>query len=229
MLKLDLLDRSFQIFNNGANVDAECELAVNSTIQTIRSSSDNVCVSDFFKKKSVSETLLKEFLIPQFKSTQTEVKFDESFAVFKAKAVNISKVICDNDDIFKPDLRSMMKTGRLQKDSKTKEIECLQKYIMAKNKPLDEECSKIVSTIKEDFYNSTGADMRRAFAAPNDNLVNLVCAAEKAKKIQMFEKVFFFVVLAATKNMNDKQIDVLLRSAEGVISSSTRLIFECMM
>lgn len=229
MLTRDLLDRSFQIFNHGEKVDDKCEQAVNSTISKIRSSSNDVCVADFLRKKHVSETLLKEYLLPQFRSSQNEVEFDDRFTIFKNKAVNISLVICNNNDVFRPDLRAMMKNGRLQKESKSKEIECLQHHIMIKNKPLSDECKKIVDGIKDEFYNSTGSDMRRVFAAPNDNLVNLKCSEDKAKHIQMFEKVFFFVVLAATKNMNDKQIDVLLQSANGVIWSSTRLIFECML
>lgn len=228
LLKLDLLDRSFQIFNNGEKVDDKCEQAVNATINRIRSSSNDVCVADFLRKKLVSETLMKEYLVPQFRSQQADVAFDDRFEVFNKKTVNISMVICKNNDIFRPDLRSLMRNGRMQQDSKTKEIECLQHHITVKNKPLDDECKKIVDSIREEFYNSTGSDMRRAFAAPNDGLVNLKCAEDKAKKIQMFEKIFFFVVLATTKNMSDKQIDVLLRSAEGVIGSSTRLIFECM-
>ena len=228
MLKKDLLDRTFQVFNNGEKVDQKCEAAVNETISKIRSASNDVCIVDFMRKKYVSESLIKEYLIPQFKAPQVEIHFDERFEVFKEKAVNITAVICNNKDVFKPDLNSMMKNGRLQKDSKSKEIECLHQYLMMKNKPMSDECSKIVKGIKDDFYRSTENDMLKAFSPPNDNLVNLRCSEEKAKKIQLFEKLFFFVVLAATRNMNDKQIDVLLKSAEGIITSSTRLIYECM-
>lgn len=229
MLKHELLERSYQIFNNGEKVDAKCEMAVNATITKLRATTNDFCVSEFLRKKYVSETLLKEYLIPQFKSPQTDVTFDDRFTVFMSKANNISTIICNNREVFRPDLRSLMRNGRLQKDSKTKEIECLQTYITVKNKPLSEECTKIVNAIKEEFYSTTTNDMKRVFAAPNDNLVNLQCAADKAKKNQLFEKVFFFVVLAATKNMNNQQIEVLLKGAEGVITSSTRLIFECML
>lgn len=228
LLQKDLLDKTYQIYNNGEKVDEKCEEAFNSTVSNLRSSSSSVCISDFLRKKFMSETLVKEYLIPQFKAPQSEVHFDDRFTAFKSKALNITSVFCNNKDVFTPDLRSMMRNGRYKKDAKTKEIDCLQKYLMIKNKPLDDECQKIVSAMKGNFYRSTGNDMKRVFQPPNDNLVNLECSEEKAKKAQVFEKIFFFVVLAATKNMNDKQIDVLLRSAEGVISSSTRLMFECM-
>lgn len=229
MLKHELLDKVFQIYNNGGKIDNKCEQAVNSTITQLRSTaSGDACVSDFYRKKFVSETLIKEYLLPQFKSSEPQVHFDDRFKVFQNKAFNISNIICTNKDVFKPDLRAMMRNGKLKTESKSKEIKCLEQYIMVKNKPLDEECTKVVNSIKEEFYNSTGSDMRRVFAAPNDNLVDLKCSEEKARKKQTFEKIFFFVVLAATKNISDKQIDVVLKSAEGVISSSARVMFECM-
>lgn len=228
MLKHDLLDKTYQGLNNGGNVDQTCELAVNETISKLRFSVNDVCVADFWRKKYVSETIIMQYLLPQFKGSQSEVQFDDRFTIFKNKALNISNIICNNKEVFRPDLGAMMRKGRAQKDSKSKELECLQKYITIRNKPLDEECSKIVSMIKDEFYKSTDSEMKRVFAPPNDNLVNLKCSEEKAKNTQLFEKIFFFVILATTKNMSDKQIDVLLRSAEGVITSSTRLIFECM-
>jgi hypothetical protein len=99
---------------------------------------------------------------------------------------------------------------------------------MVKNKPLSEECKTVVDSIEKQFYDQTESDMRRVFAPPNNNLIDLKCSADGAKKNQLFERVFFFVVLATTKNMNDKQINALLRSAEVVIAGSTRLIFDCM-
>lgn len=228
MLQHDLLDKTYQIFNNGEKVDDKCNAAVNGTISKLRSSCNDSCVSNFLRRKFVSETLIKEYLIPQFKSTQTEIHFDDRFTVFKDKAINVSRIICNNKDVFRPDLKAMMRNGRLQKESKSKEIECLHRYIMIKNKPLDDECKKTVDMVKEEFYKSTENDMKRVFLPPNDKLINLRCSEEKAKKSKLFEKFFFFVVLAATKNMNDKQIDVLLKGAEGVIVGSTRLMFECM-
>lgn len=229
MLQHDLLDKTYQIFNNGEKVDDKCNAAVNSVVEKLRASSNDSCISDFFRRKYVSETLIKEFLIPQFKSSQTEVVFDEKFEAFKKKAVNLSRVICNNKDVFRPDLKAMMRNGRLQKESKTKEIECLHRYIMIKNKPLTGECKKVVDMVKEEFYKSTENDMKRVFQPPNDKMINLRCSEEKAKKSKLFEKFFFFVVLAATRNMNDKQIDRLLEGADGVIVGSTRLIFECML
>lgn len=228
LLQHDLLDKTFQIYNNGHKVDRNCETAVNATITKVRSSTNDFCVSNFLKKRLVSETLIKEYLLPQLKSQQTEVHFDYRFVAFMKKAVNISMVVCNNKDVFNPDLRTLARNGRAQQESKTKEIQCLQQKIMVKNKPLDAECKKIANSIEDEFYTSTDNGMKKAFAAPNDNLVNLKCTSEKAKKLQMFDRIFFFVVLATTKNMNDKQIDVLIKSAEGVIGGSTRLIFECM-
>lgn len=228
MLSKDLLDKTYQIYSNGEKVDAKCEAAINATVTKLRSATNDVCAADFLKKKFVSETLIKQYLIPQFREPGQQVDFDDRFTVFTNKAMNLTNVICANKDVFQPDLRSMMRNGRLQKESKTKEIECLQKYLTNKNKPLDTECSKSVNSIKAEFYKSTENDIRRCFSPPNDNLVNLKCSEEKAKKNQMFEKIFFFVVLAATKNMNDKQIDVMLSSASGVITSSTRTLFECL-
>lgn len=228
MLQKDLLDKTYQIFNNGVKVDYKCELAINATITKVRSKSNDTCVSNFFERKLVSETLLKEYLIPQFKSKQTQVHFDTRFTVFMEKALNISTLICNNPKVFKPDLKDMIKTGKLQKESKAKEIGCLQKYIQNKNKPLDDECTKIVNHVKEEFYKTMGNEMQKVFAAPNDNLINLKCSMDKSKTNQLFEKISFFFVLSVTRNMNDKQVDVLLKGAESIINSSTRLIFECM-
>lgn len=224
-----MLDRSYQVFSNGGKVDEQCEKTVNGTISQIRASSNDSCVIKHFNKRSFSESLLKEYLLPQLKAKQTEVQFDERFKAFQAKAVNITTIICRNPRVFNPDLRALLRSKRMEKDGKTKEIDCLQKHILIKNKPVDEECKKVVASIQDEFYNSTAGDMKRVFAAPNDNLIDLKCSAEKARKAQLFEKIFFFVVLAATKNMNDKQINTLLRSADGVIGGSSRLIFECMM
>lgn len=226
LMRNDLLDKSFGAHTDG-KVDHKCELAVNATITQIRSASSDACVSDFFKKKFVSETLLREFLLPQLKNPQKEVRFGDRFTSFKNKAVNLSTVICSNKDVFRPDLKTMMRSGRLKTDSKSREIECLQSYL--KNQPLTGECSPIVSAIKNEFYKSMESDMKRVFSPPNDKLLNLKCSEEKALKGKLFEKIFFFVVLASTKNMNDNQIDVLIKSAEGVITGSTKLLFECML
>lgn len=228
MLKHDLLDKTYQIYNNGEKVDAKCELAVNSTISKMRSMTNDICVSNFLRRKYVTETLLKEYLIPQFKSKQTQVHFDDRFTVFKNKALNISSIICNNPKVFKPDLKDMIKTGKSQKEAKAKEIACLQKHTTNRNKPLDEECSKVVSAIKQEFYKSLGNEMKKVFAAPNDKLIDLKCSEDKSKKNKLFEKISFFFVLSVVRNMNDKQVDGLLKGAEGIITSSTRLIFECM-
>lgn len=229
LMRNDLLDKSFEAYTKGGKVDHRCELAVNATISQIRSASSDACVSDFFKKRFVSETLLRDYLLPQLKAPQPEVRFDDRFSSFKSKAVNLSTVVCNNKDVFRPDLKTMMRSGRLKTDSKSREIICLQAYITNKNQPLTDECSKIVNMIKEEFYKSVEADMKRVFSPPNDKLIDLKCSEEKALKSKLFEKIFFFVVLAATKNMNDNQIDVLMKSAEGVITSSTKLMFECML
>jgi hypothetical protein len=228
LMKNGLLDKNFAAYTDG-KVDHKCEVAINETITQIRSASSDACVCDFFKKKLVSETLLREYLLPQLKSPQKEVRFDDRFTSFKNKAVNLSTVICNNKDVFRPDLKTMMRSGRLKTESKSREIVCLQAYITNKNQPLTEECSHIVNAIKTEFYKSMESDMKRVFSPPNDKLLDLKCSEEKALKTKLFEKIFFFVVLAATKNMNDNQIDVLLKSAEGVIAVSTKLLFECML
>lgn len=227
MFNHNLLGDAFKVFNKGEKVDSTCETSVNGVIDKMRSSVNDSCIAEFWKKKFVSETILKEYLIPQFRVPQSEVHFDDRFTAFRNKAYNISRVICTNKEVFRPDLRSLMRQGRSQKDSKSRELECLQIYIK-RNKPLDEECTKIVDMVKEEFYKSTDNDMKRVFAAPNDSLVNTKCLDDKAKNTQLFEKIFFFVILATMRDMNDQQIDALLSRAEGVITSSTKMIFECM-
>lgn len=228
MLKHELLDKTYQIYNNGEKVDAKCELAVNSTISKMRSTTNDICISNFLRRKYVTETLLKEYLIPQFKGKQTQVHFDDRFTLFKNKALNISSIICNNPKVFKPDLKDMIKTGKSQKEAKAKEIACLQKHTTNRNKPLDEECSKVVNAIKQEFYKSLENEMKKVFAAPNDKLIDLKCSEGKSKKNELFEKISFFFVLSVVRNMNDKQVDGLLKGAEVIITSSTRLIFECM-
>lgn len=228
MLKHDLLDKTYQIYDNGEKVDEQkCELAINATINKVRSSSNDTCISNFLRRKYVSETLLKEYLIPQFKNKETQVHFDVRFTAFKIKAMKLSSVICNNPKVFKPDIRDMMRNARSQKDSKSKEIGCLQKYISKKSK-LNEECTRIVEGIRRDFYGTLEKELEKVFAPPNDKLVNLKCSSETTKRSQMFEKISFFFVLSITRNMTDKQINVLLKGADGIITSSTRLIFECM-
>jgi len=229
LLSRDVLDRSYQLFTTTGNqMDAKCELAVNTTITKIQAFSKDDCIAELLKKRSVSDTLLKEYLLPQLKGSQTTVAFDNRFEVFRNKTLRVTKVICNNRDIFKPDIKGVIKQGQLQKDAKSMEIKCVQTYIMVKNKPLEADCKKIVEAIKTEFYQKIETQMKEAFKQPNDKLVNLKCGLEKAKKFQFFEKFFFFVVLATTRNLNDKQIDVLLKNADGVIGTSTKLIFECM-
>ncbi|CRK94336.1 CLUMA_CG007851, isoform A [Clunio marinus] len=227
MIKHELLERSYQAYSKGGTVDQKCEAHVNSTVNKLRSASNDSCVSEFLKKKYVSETLIKEYLKPQFNQSSQMVKFDDRFKIFQRKAVNITKLICQNKDVFQPDLYQIMRRGRRQKDDKTKEIECLQTYIMNKNKPLSDECSKIINKIKDEFYSQRETELKRVFAKPNDKLVDLKCSGEKAMKKRMFEKIFFFVVLAATKNMNNQQIDALIKKIEGQIGSATRVLYEC--
>lgn len=226
-----MLDNTFETKSNGEKVDETCMAAINTTITNLRLSTNDSCVSDFWKKKFVSETLLKEYLKEQLKTPQKEVKFDDRFKTFKHKAISITKIMCNNKDVFRPDLRAMMKNGRIQKHAKAKEIDCLSKYIygMKRNVQLEPDCARIVETIKNEFYKVMERDTQRVFASPNDKLVNLKCLKEKADKSQLFEKISFFVVLAANKNMTDNQIDTMYRNAEGVIIGSNRLVFECML
>lgn len=229
-LKYDLLDNTYQPLSNGEKVDEICMTAINTTINKLRSSTTDSCISEYWNKKFVSETLLKEYLKEQLKTPQKEVKFDDRFKVFKHKAISVTTIMCNNKDVFRPDLRAMMKNGRVQKHAKAKEIDCLSKYIygMKQNVKLDPDCARTVETIRNEFYKVMERDTQRAFAPPNDKLVNLKCLKEKADKTQLFEKISFFVVLAANKNMTDNQIDNMFRNAEGVVNGSNKMIYECM-
>lgn len=227
-LKNNFLDKSYEVHKNEKALDASCLAAVNSTVSRVRATSNDICISAFYRRKYVSESLVKQYLLPQFKNSQKQVHFDGRFETFLKKALNISAVICNNPDVFKPDLKALVKNGKLQQEAKTKEIQCLQQFIMEKKKPLSDECKPVVDAIKKQFYEQTEGDMKKVFAAPNNNLIDLKCTADGAKKNQLFERVFFFVVLATSRNMNDKQINALLKSAEIVIAGSTRSIFDCM-
>ena len=207
LLKYDFLDKSYEIHKDKNAVDAKCEAAMNSTVTKIRSTTNNVCVSEFYRRKYVSESLVKQYLLPQFKNSQKQVHFGANFDNFLKKALNISAVICNNPKVFKPDLKALLKNGKLQQDSKTKEISCLQNHIMVKNKPLSEECKKIVDRLnrhQKDFSYSTEvslANYEKAVEAvriaineknaaldvadAKTALYNAACAAEEALLIRL--------------------------------------------
>lgn len=227
LLKNDLIDKSYEIFSSYKKED-KCTIEINAAKAKFKRSTPNQCTLDFLKKKSISDTLLKEYLIPQIKSKQEKLHFDNRFEVFKNKTFQVANVICNNREIFRPDMKGMMKQGRLQKEAKSKELECLQNYILVKNKPLSDECKKVVDSIQKEFYYKMEINTKKAFLHPNEKLIDFKCGTEKAKNSKLFEKIFFFVVLAANKNLNDKQIDSLLKNAEGVIVGNNKLIFECM-
>ena len=221
-----VLNDSYKAYGDNKGVDKNCEDAVTATITWIRASTNNVCINEFLRKKHVSENLIKLYLDPQLKSGKTMIDFGKPFDDFIKKTMSIGVVMCNNQNVFKPDMRALFRQGRLQANSRTKEIECLQKHI--NNKPLSAECFTTVKKIKDEFYSQAEQKVKKVFSGSNSNLVDLKCVSEKSKQLKLFEKIFYFVVLATTRNMSDKQIDALIKNAENSIEGSATMIFECM-
>jgi hypothetical protein len=228
MLERGLIDAVYATRSNGQqNVSQECEAAVNSTLQQIRSASSDECIAEHLNRNLYGETILKEYLMPTFNSSNMKVDFDQ-FNNYLEKAVNITKVICDNPSTFKPDVKELLSRGGFQENKMSKEIGCIHQHIKNKGQgKLSDDCKRIVDTIQKEFYQRSLTDMKKVFAAPNDNLLDFNYCSEIARKNQAFEKVFFFVVMAVTRKMNDRQIETLRKTSNFLMSTHTKSIYEC--
>lgn len=227
-LDRDLIDKSFETrINSEKGVSQECEIAVNSTLQQIKTISNDECIADYLNKKFYSETILKEYLMPQFNSSNTKVDFDQ-FKLFLEKAVNVTKVICDNPNTFRPNVKDLLARGGFQENKMSKEIACIHQHLKNKGQgKLDDECQRIIELFQREFYSRSLGDMKKVFAAPNDNLLDFNHCSEIARKNQAFEKVFFFVVMAVTRKMNDRQIETLRKTSNFLMTTHTKSIYEC--
>lgn len=228
-LERNLLDKfEFRALDGQKGVSKECEAAVNATIKKIRSSSSDKCVSDHLNRKYYSEFVLREYLKPQFKSSSNTVEFDDKFKTFLDKAVNVTNVMCTYPNLYKPDIRLLLKRGGFQDQEKmSKEIECLQNHIKSKGASVSRECQFVVDYVKEEFYSRQLDDLKKSFAPPNDNLIDFNCLSNLGRRNQAFEKYFFFVILAITRKMNDRQIETLRKSSQIMLSTYTKSIYEC--
>lgn len=229
LLKNNLLDGNFRIFNSNDPLDVQCETAVNLTLEAIRTSSKESCVVEFLNRKDIPDVLLKKYLMPQLVNGENQVIFDGRFTEFRKKAVNVSIIACNNRDTFKPDIVAWMKYARNNKESKAKELKCLEAYIKkSPNFILDDECIAAVESIKNEFNQRIDTDMKKAFALPNDQLIDYECSMKKVEGDKMFEKFSFFVVLATSRDLNDKQIEKIAKSTVGSVNNAQKTIFECM-
>ncbi|CAG9797852.1 unnamed protein product [Chironomus riparius] len=231
LLKTNQIDAKYKKFINDAEVSPnDCEMAVNLTLDAIRTASKEPCIASFLKKKDVAEVLLRKFLMPQLDNGDKQVViFDDQFTEFRRKIVDISSVVCNNPKIFRPDVAKLMREAKSHKESKARELKCLEIYIKKPaNQILTDECKKVVDYVRKDFYGKMDSDMKTSFAAPNDQLLKMECVKEKAEQFKMFERVFFFVVLSTSRDMNDKQINAVAKNADIAINSSQKVIFECM-
>ena len=231
LLKTNQIDGKYKKYiSNTKESQKDCEKAVNLTLDAIRTASKEPCIAHFLKKKDVAEVLLRKFLMPQLDNGVNQVViFDDKFTEFRRKVVDILSVVCNNPQIFKPDVAKLMRDAMSYKESKARELKCLEIYIKKPaNKILTDDCKKVVDYVMKDFYGKMDKDMRTSFAAPNDQLLNMECVKEKAEQFKMFERVFFFVVLSTSRNMNDKQINAVANNADIAINNSQKVIFECL-
>lgn len=172
--------------------------------------------------------MLREYLKPQFKASVNTVDFDDRFNMFLDKAVNVTKVMCTYPNLYKPDVRVLLKRGGFQDQEKmSKEIECLQKHLKTKGANTSRDCQFVVDYVREEFYSRQLDDLKKSFAPPNDDLIDLSCISDLGRKNQAFEKYFFFVILAITRKMNDRQIETLRKSSQIMLSTYTKSIYEC--
>lgn len=231
MLDHDLIDKSFEtrVDNQLQGVSQECEATVNSTLQQIKSASSDECVTEHLNRRLYSETILREYLMPTFNSSEMKADFDQ-LPNYLDKAVNVTKVICDNPATFKPDVKELLARGGFQENKMSKEIGCLHHHIKNKGRgKLDDDCRKIVDLFREEFYQRSLTDMKKVFAAPNDKLIDFNYCTEIARRNQAFEKVFFFVVMAVTRKMNDRQIETLRQTSNIMMATHTKSIYECIL
>lgn len=229
LVKNNLLEGNFKVFNMNDQLEAQCESAVNLTLEAIRTSSKEPCVAEFLNRKDVRDVLLKKFLMPQLVNGQNKITFDSRFTEFRKKAVNITVIACNNRDTFQPDIVAWMKYARNNKESKQRELKCLESYIKkSPDFPHSEECVEIVKAMKADFNQRIDNDVKKAFAPPNDQLIDYECGMKKVENDRMFERFAFFVVLATTRDLNDKQIQNIAKSTLGSVNNAQKTIFECM-
>lgn len=73
LLKNNLLDGNFKIFNTKDPLGEQCEAAVNLTLNALRTSSKEPCVVDFLSRKDIPDTLLKKYLMPQLTNGENQV------------------------------------------------------------------------------------------------------------------------------------------------------------
>ena len=122
-----------------------------------------------------------------------------------------------------------MKYGRDNKASREKELKCLEGFI--KKVPAfvnSEECIDTIAKLRDEFNSRIDKDVKKAFAPPHDQLIDYECGKKKIETDKMFERFSFFVVLATMRNMNDKQIEAIAKTAESSVNNAQTTIFECM-
>jgi hypothetical protein len=73
LLKNNLLDGNFKIFNTKDPLGAKCETAVNLTLNALRTSSKESCVAEFLSRKDIPDTLLRKYLSPQLTNGENQV------------------------------------------------------------------------------------------------------------------------------------------------------------
>jgi hypothetical protein len=122
-----------------------------------------------------------------------------------------------------------MRYARDNKESKEKELKCLEIYVKkSPNLILSEECVELVKKFKDEFNDRMEYDIKKAFAPPNDKIVDFECGKNKAEEGKMFERFSFFVVLATSRDMTDKQIDAVAKNAEMSVNNAQKTMYECL-
>jgi hypothetical protein len=228
--KVNQLNEKFKDSDKAKQMDFSCQFAINITLEALQKTSNNdQCVSNLLSSKKVPDVLLRKYLAPQMDNGKKNFTFNKEFDDFRRKSSTVASIVCNNKEIFRPNIRQMMRTAKLHKESKSKELKCLEIYIKKpQNQILTQECIETVDEVRREFYQRINDDSKRAFIEPYDQLIDFDCGREHIVQNQLFEKVFFFVVLAITRDLNDKQIENVGKNTDGAVDKSQKIIFECM-
>jgi hypothetical protein len=229
LLKHNQIDEKYNKYGyKNQTLDAKCQMAIDSAIKSMQTVSKDECVINFLRSKGVPEVLMKKYLAPQLDNGQDKITFNENFTTFRSKVLNITTIVCRNQKIFRPNVAQIMNDAKEHKDTRAGELKCIELYIKRQTDQMSHDCWVVVEYARNNFYQTLENDARAAFMPPNDNLVDINCGKQKAYELKFFERVFFFVVLATTKNLNDRQINTIAKSTDNAILNSQKFAFECM-
>lgn len=209
-------------------IGPKCKADFNHTLDIIQGFTDDPCMSKVLNRNYVKSTIINKYFYTQYFDDGNVITIEKRFPNFKKLVLNVTTIMCNNQDVFAPDYKVMIKAMMLMKKTKPGDYNCLKNYLMENNK--SQRCYKIGRRLEEEFYKNQTDTMRRVLGKPTkyQELVNFGCLDHRVREQGFYEFLMRRTFEQVDYMSFDKEVHRTLTRIQHYHDRATRSIFDCL-